>query len=373
MAKRQLPDLPSNVEPLGSDVYHTRQGVTDKKLTGDDLKQFISGDTREAINFSVETTGQIANIVQEEQLAETMAHYGSGGASYFIEDATSAANAYVIKPIQIAIRDRKAPAALFDQQQIEFTPSNDNTDLSTVDVSLLLGETLGTTILTIALDVAGTLGVSPGDIKAGTKVNLLYIAATGKVLLANPQATTPFGLGGNAAFIDGNDIDALNQTGFFIVTSSTTGTKPAGAGDAGSVIHIERGSSNQATQIFDTLIPGLVSVPYIRTKNNGGVWSAWQLIWHSGNVLESLSSNGFLQLPNGLIIQWATGTADPTPAGFFNVYPIAFPTTAVCNIGIHSGGDPSVNIASGTATTTGVYFVGSFPGNVPIQYIAIGY
>lgn len=41
MATRQLTDLPANASGLDTDLYHTRQGATDKSLTGALLKDFV--------------------------------------------------------------------------------------------------------------------------------------------------------------------------------------------------------------------------------------------------------------------------------------------------------------------------------------------
>jgi hypothetical protein len=80
------------------------------------------------------------------------------------------------------------------------------------------------------------------------------------------------------------DIDAVDKTGFYISTGATTGTAPPG-GLAGELFHIERGSSNQATQIFDTLVgAGADQQLYTRTKRNDDVWTPWVDLRGSGGV-----------------------------------------------------------------------------------------
>ena len=82
------------------------------------------------------------------------------------------------------------------------------------------------------------------------------------------------------------DIDAVDTTGFYIATGATTGTAPPG-GMAGALLHIERGSSNQATQVFDTLVgTGADQELYTRTKRSDGVWSPW------ASVFEGIGGDG---------------------------------------------------------------------------------
>ncbi len=71
------------------------------------------------------------------------------------------------------------------------------------------------------------------------------------------------------------NIDTVNTTGFYICGSSTLGTAPPD-GIIGTLLHIERGSSNQSTQIFDTLrSSGQDQALYTRTRDNSGAWTAW--------------------------------------------------------------------------------------------------
>lgn len=107
-------------------------------------------------------------------------------------------------------------------------------------------------------------------------------AATVRAILAQ------FGLGSIAANVTGS-IDAISLTGAYLVAAATTGTKPildGGTVTAGTLLHLERGSSNVATQIWDSLVGDGVSQPFIRTKYGvpPGQWTPWQPIWHGGNT-----------------------------------------------------------------------------------------
>lgn len=83
-------------------------------------------------------------------------------------DDTGVANAYVL-----AIRtNQQRPSALFDDMVINVPIANTNTGASTVDVSLLLGQSAGTTVLAIVDEAGGAL--SAGALTAGTMYQLRY-------------------------------------------------------------------------------------------------------------------------------------------------------------------------------------------------------
>lgn len=95
-----------------------------------------------------------------------------------------------------------------------------------------------------------------------------------------------FGLGGNAAPV--TDVDLLVDTGFYIVTGSTLGVLPT---TTGTLFHMERGSSNSAFQLLDTLrSPGLGGIHWVRTRRSDGIWSTWREIWHTGNLVKQTSA-----------------------------------------------------------------------------------
>lgn len=79
------------------------------------------------------------------------------------------------------------------------------------------------------------------------------------------------------------NIDTVNKTGFYISTVATLGTAPPD-GLNGELLHMERGSSNQATQIFDTLRgAGQDQALYTRTKRNDGTWTTWTDLLGAGS------------------------------------------------------------------------------------------
>ncbi|WP_434572054.1 phage tail protein [Pseudomonas sp. Z3-6] len=99
-----------------------------------------------------------------------------------------------------------------------------------------------------------------------------------------------YGLGGSAYSYTGS-IDSLVENGVFLVSASTTGTKPEyppqqGTGQIpqGTVFHMERGSSNMATQVWDSLVNAILPITCIRTRTANGVWTPWAQIWSSNNT-----------------------------------------------------------------------------------------
>lgn len=136
-------------------------------------------DIQEELSRGIESTGDTVDVTDYEagtgdrdQVFKAVAHYGAGGASRFIEEGTSASDAYVIQQDTIGVLQRNAPSALFDDQEISFLTSNANTGASTIDVSLLLGQSLGTTIKTLVTITGAALPA--GYIRTDTNTRARY-------------------------------------------------------------------------------------------------------------------------------------------------------------------------------------------------------
>lgn len=65
------------------------------------------------------------------------------------------------------------------------------------------------------------------------------------------------------------------------------------------------------------------------TGDNNGVQINGNKIWNSGNQTTSFSGNGYITLPNGLILQWCTGGAVASESDVTTSYPIAFPNACL--------------------------------------------
>ena len=87
-----------------------------------------------------------------------------------------------------------------------------------------------------------------------------------------------------------------------------------------------------------------------------------------------VSDNNWVQLPNGLIFQFMSGSAGGNGADFVNFFPRAFPTACIHAQAIHNGGAESVNIVMPARTASTVTLRSSWPsGNVGVSILAYGY
>ena len=93
------------------------------------------------------------------------------------------------------------------------------------------------------------------------------------------------------------------------------------------------------------------------------------------DIARSLTTNGYVKLSNGLVIQWGKTASIGTGGSAAVTFPIAFPTNCavvVSGLEVASGAN-SFGVSSGVPTTTGVtlYSNGAVAG--PHPWIAIGY
>jgi len=165
-----------------------------------------------------------------------------------------------------------------------------------------------------------------------------------------------FGWGGSSFNFTGN-IDSITASGLYMISAGTLGTKPLSAAGgtvaAGTIFHIERGSSVMATQIWDSLIgSGSTTLCFIRTKTGSG-WTDWaELVTtnHLGTQAEvdagvidtkfvtpkkmrfgfaaSFSQNGYIALPSwlgGFVLQWGFMSSASAASGTVS-YILEFPT-----------------------------------------------
>lgn len=119
---------------------------------------------------------------------------------------------------------------------------------------------------------------------AGTDTSTkLANAASVRAIMAN------FGLGSKAASFEGS-IDDIRETGVYLIANTSLGAKPpyppgfgSGTVPNGTLFHLERGSSNMSTQLWDTLTAG-TPMAFLRTRLATGVWGEWSQLWNSVNT-----------------------------------------------------------------------------------------
>lgn len=175
------------------DLFKSRDAGTN--TPGTRIRRQWMNDAQEEVCRGIESTGEAVDTTDydsgdgnRDQVPQMIAHYSAGGGYSFDEDGTSAANDYVLKAFNLGIRVRQAPAALFEYQKINFTPVDSNTTGAvTVDVSLLIGEGLGTTILDVKVK-GGVNNPAIGDVNGGDEVKTVYRASPAPHLeLINPK------------------------------------------------------------------------------------------------------------------------------------------------------------------------------------------
>lgn len=150
---------------------------------------------------------------------------------------------------------------------------------------------LGTTALTFQnvtqgfapINSPALLGTPTAPTVAGTD-NSTQIATSAAVRAIMAQ----FGLGSTAFNYAGN-IDTIALTGVYMVALTASGTKPLNPGTTsvipnGTIFHMERGSSNMATQWWDSLVSNTIPITFMRTRNSAGVWTSWAQTWNEINT-----------------------------------------------------------------------------------------
>lgn len=177
-----------------------------------------------------------------------------------------------------------SPAALDTLKELADALGNDPNFATSMTNLLALKAPLASPALTGAPTVPTLTGT---DIS--TKI---ANAATVRAILAR------FGLG-NAAFSYTGNIDELVDNGVYMVSAETTGVKPIypapqGVGQIpnGTVLHMERGSSNMATQLWDSLVNAIDPITCMRTRNAKGVWTKWEQITTVERVRALLDTYG---------------------------------------------------------------------------------
>ncbi|TDJ77965.1 hypothetical protein E2H86_06630 [Pseudomonas putida] len=200
------------------------------------------------------------------------------------DNSTRLANTAFVQAA-IAALVASSPGALDTLNELAAALGNDPNFATTMTNALALKAPLASPMFT-------------GDPRAPTQTasdNDSSVATTAFVR----AAMSLFGVGSAANQFGGN-IDMLNLTGFYLV-SGNAGTMPKWPSGypggvqgqsitAGSLLHIERGSGNAATQILDVFISTTTPLTFIRTKNLSGNWLPWGELWTSHNTPKQASS-----------------------------------------------------------------------------------
>lgn len=219
----------------------------------------------------------------------------------------------------IAITPAESPAAYADGQTFVFIPANNNTGSVTLNV-----DSLG------AIDILkeGGIALVDNDIVAGKPCMVTYY--DGDFYINNPAI---FGVGANVA--SASTIDLTSTTGKIIDITGTTGistiTLPEGE------IRIARftaaltltDSANLVLPSGDDITTAAGDIAIFIGYASGVVRVIYQRA--NGEPLaglfveaEDLVSDGYVQLSNGLTLQWGTSASIPAGSTRTVTYPVAF-------------------------------------------------
>lgn len=99
-------------------------------------------DIQEELARGIESAGDVVDVTDYEsgtgdrdQVFKGVAHYGAGGASFYIEDAGSVADAYVVIMPTLGVLQRNAPSALFDGMRCVVDIADQNTGAGTLQTA----------------------------------------------------------------------------------------------------------------------------------------------------------------------------------------------------------------------------------------------
>lgn len=221
-------------------------------------------------------------------------------------------------------------AALGDDSNFATTVTN---SLATkVDKINITGATVGsaTQIPVITYNAQGQItGTSTAALDLSTKVDKINITgatvgATNKIpqitYNAQGQITTVTEL----TTINATQLNGVASTGYHIVTTNpeTAGNGTLSIGNNGSYSYVQS-HSGQPLRLnpAGNALQGPNGTP----------------IWYNGNVGYSQSGNGYVSLPNGLIMQWCVGGAISGETDSTTSFPIAFPSACLfVTVGTHA-------------------------------------
>ena len=127
----------TNVGP--GDTFISRDPGTN--TPGTKIRRAHKNDVQEEICRAIESTGEAVDTTlysvgdgNRDQLAQMIAHYGSGGAVNYIESAGSAVNVYKVEMPDFGIRQRQQPKAYYQGMEVIVILADTNTAASTINV-----------------------------------------------------------------------------------------------------------------------------------------------------------------------------------------------------------------------------------------------
>lgn len=249
----------------------TGDGTPIKKALMNDTYGFQQALLRAA---SLVPTGDADTAVASQYL-QSVVQQVMGRAFNF--DESGAADAYVLD----LRTNQQGPGALFDGMFVKFAPTATNTGAPTVDVSALLGQAPGTTVVDMKLE-GGTVDPAAGDIVAANETTLLYrTSPSAHFELVNPQVSGDFARSfANPGYqsLPGGLLIQFGQT----ATASGNGS---------------------FTDTFALTFPNAVLAAFsnIRFDNGAAIVAAASTTTIDGSAIDASSG---VNAPNGQVVDW---------------------------------------------------------------------
>jgi len=220
------------------------------------------------------------------------------------------------------------------------------------------------------LNTAGQLYATDGPVNAVPAANGgtgQSVYAVGDILYASTTtalAKLPDVATGNVLISGG--IGAAPSYGKVGLTTHISGTLPVANGGTGATtLTANNVLLGNGTSALLAVAPGTTGN---LLTSNGTTWASATL---ASQFVTSLSTNGYVKLPGGIIIQW--GQYSLTASGTYVNFPIAFPTACASFVAMsNASGTPSLNnVLASQFTSTQFALWATASGNT--SWIAVGY
>lgn len=257
--------LPTADYPYGSSKDETSPGAGDGTPYFAGRANDIFGFQQALLRAASIVPNGNADTALASEYVQAIVEIASGRAFTYDEHPTSVANAYVLQ----LKTGQQGFKSLADGQIISFTAAAANTSNSTIDVSLLLGQSLGTTLKSISRFSTTFSNVQAGRVSG--KVFLMWSAARDAFVFRD--AFEYYGLGELPRQYTTGTLNSYTTPGFFGVFTSAVTELPTASTYAVAVIGTN--STLQLGQIAYELPASTTGGGVFFRKYYSGTWSEW--------------------------------------------------------------------------------------------------
>ena len=192
-----------------------------------------------------------------------------------------------------------APATASDNQLLRFDGANNKAQASTITVDDDGNLVCLAKITTNTINVTGGLNVNSNNV----------IDTNGNITFSGTTTTTNQNRGLFWTAYDKEGVTDFSDAAYIRHTINSGGL-------SGSVLEIS--SLNDSEDGVNVIVP-----------SSNGARVNGNPMWHTGNQTTSFSGNGYIKFPNGLIIQWCTGSGVASESDTTTYFPIAFPNACL--------------------------------------------